>query len=74
MLVAYSPDALVQRPKFSHQLGGSFVLVAAQVVHSLYGLGRRLQLILIDVDSLVLSVNGKKKCTEDETMRCKASN
>lgn len=60
---AYSPDALVQRAELSHQLCGSFVLVAAQVVHSLYGLGRRLQLIFIDVDSLVLGFYGKESCT-----------
>lgn len=33
-----SPDALIQSPKFSHQLRGPFVLVAAQVVNRLYGL------------------------------------
>lgn len=52
----YSPDALVQSSQFSHQLSGPFVLIAAQVVHSLDGLGGRLQLIFIDVDSLVLGL------------------
>lgn len=59
MLVLCSPDALVQSPEFGHQFCGSFVLVAAQVVHGLYGLGCRLQLIFIDVDSFVLGLNGK---------------
>lgn len=53
---SYSPDALVQSSEFSHQLSGSFVLIAAQVVYSLYGLRSRLQLIFIDVDSLVLGL------------------
>lgn len=34
-----SPDALIQSAEFSHQLCGSFVLIAAQVVNGLYGLG-----------------------------------
>lgn len=59
-LTVYSPDALVQSPEFSHQLCGSFVLVAAQVVYGLYGLGSRLQLVFIDVDSFVLGSNRKK--------------
>lgn len=49
-----SPDALVQRAEFSHQLCGSFVLIAAQVVNRLYSLGSWLQLIFIDVNSLIL--------------------
>jgi len=62
-LVVDSPDALVQSAEFSHQLCGSFVLIAAQVVHSLDGLGRRLQLIFINVDSLVLGSSRKKGVT-----------
>lgn len=38
ILLVHSPNALVQSAEFSHQLCGSFVLIAAQVVHSLYGL------------------------------------
>lgn len=56
---SYSPDALVQSSEFSHQLSSSFVLIAAQVVYSLYGLRSRLQLIFIDVDSLVLGLETK---------------
>lgn len=56
---SYLPDALVQSSEFSHQLSGSFVLIAAQVVYSLYGLRSRLQLIFIDVDSLVLGLESK---------------
>lgn len=52
-----SPDALIQSAEFSHQLCSSFVLIAAQVVYSLYGLGSRFQLVFIDVDSLVLKLN-----------------
>lgn len=55
-----SPDALIQSPELSHQLRGSFVLVAAQVVHGLYGLRGRLQLIFIDVDAFVLR-SGRKE-------------
>lgn len=51
-----SPDALVQSSQFGHQLSGPFVFIAAQVVYSLNGLGGRLQLVFIDVDSLVLRV------------------
>ena len=54
--VLLSPNALVQSAKFGHQLCGSFVLVAAQVVHGLYGLRCRLELIFVDVDSLVLGM------------------
>lgn len=59
ILAVHSPDALVQSAEFSHQLCSPFVLIAAQVVHSLDGLGGRLQLIFIDVDSLVLGSNRK---------------
>ena len=59
--LSHSPDAPVQSAEFSHQLRGSFVLIAAQVVHRLYGLRGRLQLIFIDVDSLILVLNKKKK-------------
>lgn len=52
----YSPDALVQSSQFGHQLSGPFVFIAAQVVYSLDGLGGRLQLVFIDVDSLILGV------------------
>lgn len=52
-----SPDALVQSPQFGHQLRGPFVLVAAQVVNRLYGLGGGLQLVFVDVDALVLGLN-----------------
>lgn len=55
-----SPDTLIQSPEFSHQFCGSFVLIAAQVVHRLYGLGSRLQLVFIDVDSFVLGSNKEK--------------
>lgn len=57
MLPICSPDALIQSPKFGHQFCGSFVLVAAQVVHGLYGLWGGLQLIFIDVDTFVLGFN-----------------
>ena len=57
MLLVHLPDALVQSAELSHQLSSSFVLVAAQVVHGLYGLRGRLQLVFIDVDSLVLGLN-----------------
>lgn len=60
ILLVNSPDALVQSSQFSHQLCSTFVLVAAEVVHCLYGLGGRLQLVFIDVHSLVLGLNKKK--------------
>lgn len=56
MLPVCSPDALIQSSEFGHQFCGSFVLVAAQVVHGLYGLWGGLQLIFIDVDTFVLGV------------------
>lgn len=52
----HSPDALVQSSQLGHQLSGPFVFIAAQVVYSLDGLGGRLQLVFIDVDSLILGV------------------
>lgn len=61
MLPVCSPDALIQGSEFSHQFCGSFVLVAAQVVHGLYGLWGGLQLIFIDVDALVLGVEQKRE-------------
>lgn len=64
--MVFSPDALVQRSQLSHQLRGSFVLVAAQVVHGLDGFRRRLQLIFIDVRSLVLQSNRMFKKKIDE--------
>lgn len=53
-LIVISPDALVQRAQLSHQFCGSFVLVAAQVVNGLYGFGRRLQFVFVDVDPFIL--------------------
>lgn len=63
MLPICSPDALIQSPKFSHQFCGSFVLVAAQVVHGLYGLWGGLQLVFIDVDAFVLGFNTNRVCS-----------
>ena len=48
------PDALVQRSQLGHQLGRSLVLIAAEVVDRLDGLGRGLELVFVDVDTLVL--------------------
>ena len=62
----HSPDALVQSAEFSHQLCSTFVLITAEVMYSLNGLGRRLQLIFIDVDSFVLGLNGKKYVVNNE--------
>lgn len=61
MLPVCPPDALIQSSEFSHQFCGSFVLVAAEVVHGLYGLWGGLQLIFIDVDAFVLRVEQKQE-------------
>lgn len=56
-----SPDALVKRAQLCHQFRGAFVLVTAQAVSGLHGLGRGLQLVLVDARALVLRTHTRAR-------------